>query len=143
MKPEAREFEKVNTGDFIPGVLTDIKYDMEHEFSYKGTKSISPGVKLIFQLEGYKDPKPSGWLKFMYADKSNLYKKYVSALVEGAKPFMDFDLEQLKGIKVKILYKDSDDGKYQNIDTIRPVGAKIKVDPKFVPKEADEETVPF
>ena len=141
--PPQKPMERIKTDDFVNGVLTEIKYDPIHTFTYKGESKEGPAVKLIFQLDGYAETKSSGWLKFMYAEKCNLYKKYIVSLVEGAKPFMQFDIEQLKGIKVKILWKDSDDGKYQNIDVIRAAEAKIQVNPSFVAEDTDPETVPF
>lgn len=40
---------------------------------------------------------------------------------------MDFDLDQLKGLKVKMLWKNKTyEGKeYQTIETIRPIGKKV------------------
>ena len=131
MKPPERVFEKVSTSNFIPGVITDIKYEQEHEFSYKGVTKTETGVKLIFNLVGHNDPKSSGWLKLNYGEKTNLYKKYISSLVEGAKPYIDFDLDQLKGMKVNILFIDSPDGKFQYIDTIRPADKKVVPDAAF------------
>lgn len=142
MKPTQREFEKVKTDDFISGVLIDVKYDQAHEFKGKNPRT-SPAVKFIFDLDGYKDKKQSNWMGFSYDEKSTLYQKYLVSLVESAKPYMDFDLDQLKGIEVKILYKDSPDGKYQNIDTIRPTKGKIKADAKFTPEEHEDEPLPF
>lgn len=138
MKPPKMPIEKVSTDDFIVGTLTELVYDMDHEFKSKfhTEPQNAPAIKFVFELDGYKEKKTSGWLKFNLHEKSNLYKKYVASLVENAVPYMDFDVAQLKGVRVKLLFKDADDGKYQHIDSIRPIGAKITNDPTFV--DADE-----
>ncbi len=125
MIPEKRkiDYEKCRTDDFTIGVIESIVYDMEHKSVYKGEAKVGPCVQLIFTLEGYKFPHKTPFMTFSYGEKSNLYKKYVSALVEGATPDMQFDLDQIKGMKVKILWKDK--GDYQHVDVIRPADAKI------------------
>ncbi len=72
-------------------------------------------------------------MKFTYAEKSNLYKKYISKLVENAEPDMDFDIDALNGMKVKTIW--SEDNDFQNIDNIFPINGKIKstAAPKVVP----------
>jgi hypothetical protein len=142
MQPKQREFERVSTDDFIVGVISNIEYDMEHKSTWKGEEKIGAAVRIKFNLEGYQYQKYSGWMSFQYGEKTNLFKKYLSSLVEGAQPNMKFDLDQLKNMRVKILFKDSEDGKYQNVDTIRPAEKKIVPDPKFTPS-TEEEAVPF
>jgi len=131
MKPTKKkmEFEKVKTDDFVSGSIEEIIYEKDHEFKFNGEMKKSDGVRLVFNVDGYKYPKKTPWMTFSYGEKTNLYKKYITSLVEGAFPDMDFDLDQLKGLKVKMLWKDV--GEYQHIETIRPVGKKvIPVSPK-------------
>ena len=125
MKPTKKpiEYEKVTTDDFVVGVIEDIKYEKDREFSYQGEKKKVDAVKIKFHVDGYKFSKQTPWMTFSYNEKSNLYTKYISSLVEGAHPDMDFDLDQIKGLKVRMLWKDK--GDYQHIETIRPVGKKI------------------
>lgn len=147
MKPPIKklEYEKINTSDFVTGSIEDVLYDQEHVFKGYGKDSdgnpkpdtVGPAVRLVFTVDGYKFPHKTPWMKFSYSEKSNLYKKFVSALVKDAKEFMDWDLDQLKGMKVKMLWADK--GEFQNLETIRPIGDKI------VPVEtpAGTEIVPF
>ncbi len=125
MKPpvQERNYEKVKTDDFLPGMIEDVQYDKEHPFKYKGVESTAFGVRFKFTLQGYKYPHFSRWMKFNYGEKANLYKKYLVPLVDGAKPEMDFDLDQLKGMKIKTLWSEKDD--FQNVETIRPAGKKL------------------
>lgn len=138
MKPPQRngskEFEKVAVGEFIIGTM-EVAYDQEHKFKgFQGKEdTIQPAVRFIFTLDGYKYKHYSRWMKFSYGEKANLYKKYVSKLVENAEPDMDFDLDALNGMKVKTIW--SEDNDFQNIDNIFPVNGKIASTsaPKAVP----------
>lgn len=134
MKPQKqapKDFERVSTDDFIPGVVEDIAYEEAHLFKgygkdKKGTPipdRTAPAVRFKFLLEGYKYPHYSRWMSFNYGEKSNIYLKFLVPLVEGAKPDMDFDLDQLKGLKVKILWAEKND--FQFVETIRPIGKKV------------------
>lgn len=129
MKPVKKEivYEKVSTDDFVVATIEDIQYETDREFTYKGEKKKSDAVKFKFIIEGMKYPKTTGWMSFSYDERSTLYSKYLTSLVEGSKPYMDFDLDQLKGLKVKMLWKNKTyEGKeYQTIETIRPIGKKV------------------
>lgn len=128
MKPVKKEivYEKVTTNDFVVATIDEIQYEKDREFTYKGEKRKSDAVRLKFIIDGLKYPKTSGWMTFSYGEKSSLYTKYLTSLVEGAKPHMDFDLDQLKGLKVKMLWKNfGDQDQYQGVDTIRPVNKKV------------------
>ncbi len=125
MKPTKQkiEYEKISTDDFVIGVIEDIIYEKNHEFKYQGEVKKADAVRLKFHIDGYKYSKPTPWMTFSYGGKTNLFTKYISSLVDGAVEDMDFDLDQLKGLKVKMLWKDK--GDFQHIETIRPVGKKI------------------
>ena len=136
------EYEKVKTDDFVVGEITEIKYDMERKSIWKGVEKVGPACRIIFQIDGCKFPHGTPWMSFNLSEKSNLFKKYVSSLVEGAEEFMEFDLDQLIGMKVKMLWKDN--GDFQHIEVIRPVGSKIvPILGKDEKKAESDEEAPF
>jgi hypothetical protein len=129
-KRENKDFEKVVIGEMLPGIIEQVCYDNEHKFKgfSGGEDTVQPAVRLKFKLEGYKFPHYTRWMKFNLGEKANLYKKYVSKLVDNAVPDMDFDLDILNGMKIKTVW--SEDNGFQNIDAIYPAGSKVKaVDP--------------
>ena len=145
MKPEKhsnKEFEKLVIGDMILGRIDDIQYDQEHKFKgFQGKEdTIQPAVRIKFILDGYSYPHYSRWYKFSYGEKSNLYKIFLVKLVENAKPDMDFDLDYLKSLKVKTLWTEN--GDFQNLESIFPAEGKVKADnpPK---QESIEEEIPL
>lgn len=130
MRPPSRpktEFEQVATDDWTVGVISEIQYNENHKRIWQGEEKVGPAVRLKFMLDGYQFPHYSGWLTFSYGEKTNLYKKYISTLVEGAVPEMEFDMDQLKDLPVKIMWKQN--GEYQNVELIRPINGKVKVLP--------------
>lgn len=143
MKPPTQklEYEKVDTSEFVLGSIEDVLYDENHLFKGYGKDEngtpnpdrVKPAVRLVFIVNGMKFPKKTSWMQFSYSAKANLFKKYISSLVENAEEYMDFDLDQLKGMKVKMLWADK--GEYQNIETIRPADGK-KIKPLNVAEEA-------
>lgn len=121
MKPEKRnngtiEFERVKTNVFISGIIEDIQRDKERVTVFKGKESVKDCVRLKFALDGYQYPKYSRWLTFSYGAKSRLFQTILKPLVPNAKPDMDFDLESLKGVRVKTFW--SQEGEYQNLQLI-------------------------
>lgn len=151
MKPPKRqmEYEKIKTDDFVAGTISEIVYDQEHLFKgYNGEPDThSPGVRLVFTVDGYKFAHKTPWMRFSYSAKANLYKKFVAPLVANAEEYMEFDLDLLKGMKVRMLWADN--GEYQNIETIRPIGDKVPYtkgpQPKFAEtvENESEDQVPF
>lgn len=143
MKPIHREmeFEKVKIGEFVEGEIVKIEYDQEHKSNYQGVEKIGPAVRLVFELKGYKYPHRSRWMSFSYGEKANLYKKYLTKLVEGACPDMDFDLDNLKNMRVKTIW--TEENGFQSIDSIFPIDKKIALN-AVVPilQEADLGTNP-
>ncbi len=127
MKPAKREFdyERVSTEDLVSGIIEDVQYEETHSFKgFQGAPDkVAPGIRFKFKLEGYSFPHYSRWMKFNYGAKANLFTKYLVALVEGAVPDMDFDLDQLKGLAVKTLWSEKNG--FQNLETIRPAKGKI------------------
>ena len=127
MKPKSndREFvqEAVKCEEWIRAEVTEVKYEEAHEFGGQFAKT-GEAVRIVFKLEGYAQPKSSRWLTFSYGEKSNLWLKFLKPLVPGAKPYMDFDIQELKGTKCKLMFtaSDSDDGKtFYNIEMVRPI----------------------
>lgn len=126
MRPpkQATDFERVKTGDFIEGKIIDVEYDMKHAFRGKFAREAA-AIRLIFELKNYKYKKRTRWMTFSLSEKSNLYKKYASGLIEGAYPDMEVDLDMLKGMEVKTIWEGDD---YQSVELIRPLREKLKVD---------------
>ena len=127
-KRDNKEFEKVKIGEMLSGIIETVQYDLEHRFrGFQGAEDTTQqATRLKFKLDGYEHPKYTRWMKFSLHEKSNLFKKYVSKLVEGAMPDMDLDLDVLNGVKIKTVW--SENGDFQNIDAIYPDGAKVKGD---------------
>ena len=149
-KPPKMQYEKVPVNDLIPAVIDDIEYEEKHEFIWKGKTVEASAVRFFFNIEGCKHLHQSRWMKFFYLDKSTLLKKYVMPLVEGAKANMDFDLNHLKGMKIKMLWVDGKDD-YQNIESIMPFDKKLPFTAEEAPPTeaagegpvSDEEPIPF
>lgn len=136
-------YEKVVIGEFIHGEIHDIEYDYDHKFTYKGEEKEGPAIRFIFKLEDYEFLHRSRWMAFNLGEKSNLYKKYVSKLVANAHKDMCFDLDALKGMKVKTIWEESNG--FQSVESIYPDGTKItveEIDPDTLPEE-EKESEPF
>lgn len=146
MKPIKQEtkYERVPVYDeWIMGTLEEIEYDQEHKRMWEGKEKVGPAVRFKFILEGCNFPKKTPWMTFNYSEKSNLYKKYISALVENPTPNMDFDLDALKGLKIKAMFTQN--GEYDNIAMIRPIKARVPFQKTVEPADPveDEEHIPF
>jgi len=161
MKPEKTktDFEKCPLDDFTQATIKDIQLEQTHIFKgFPGAEDKTcPAVRFVFEVEGMKFQHYSRWMKFNYGEKANLYVKFLSTLVEGAEPDMDFDLEALKGMKIKILWAEKNG--FQFPETVRPQGKKvpmlkeIQVEDELAPDEdvpehikkeqSKDEEVPF
>ena len=147
------EYERVRHDDFVKGVIEEIQEEPEHEFPVwkKGAdgKSVKTGtnkffgIRFKFSLEGYKFPKYSRWMKFLYSELSTLYNKYIANLVEGATPNMDLDIQDLKGMEVKTLWDNKD---FQGLVTIMPASgvkmAKTALSVRQDANDADTDSLP-
>lgn len=155
MKPpkNSNTYEKVKCGEFLLGTIDKIDYDMEHVFKgfQGGEDKKQPGIRFVVKLQGYEYPHRSRWMKFSLHEKSNLFKKYVSKLINNAHPDMDVDLDILIGMGIKTVWEEN--GEFQNIELIAPVGKKKDVpennfeepplpDDDFIP-EIEENDVPL
>jgi len=140
-KANTKDFEKVKVGEMIPGIIEEVQYHQEHTFKgFQGQPdTVQPAVRFKFKLDGYEHPHYTRWMKFSYHEKSNLYKKYVSKLVEGAMPDMDFDLDLLTSMKIKTVWSETKG--FQSIDAIYPDGDKVKPDAKLPEIDLDEPPV--
>lgn len=145
MKPankEKTQFEKVPMDDFVIGTIEAIEYDQEHLFKgYNGAEDkIKPAVRFKFKIENLSYSHYSNWMSFSYAEKANLYIKYLTPLVSEAAPNMDFDLDRLKGMKLKMLWTEFKG--FQKPETIRPFNGKIdslpSVSDSFEPEDDSE-----
>lgn len=138
MRPERRnghyDYEKVQTGDFIKGKILDIQYDKEHQFKYLGDIKVRPACRFVFELDGYKYKHYTRWMTFSYGEKTSLYKKYLSNLIDGAFPDFDFDLDTLKGMEVRTVWQGDN---FQEVEVIRPIGGKHR-DSETKPTDAKE-----
>ena len=143
MRPPKKEYEKVPVGIPINGIIHEVQYDEKR--TWKGftddgnTKpdTVFPGVRFAFDLDGCTFKHYSRWMKFNVGEKSNLYSKYLVNLIENAKPDMDFDLDELNGMRVTTVW--ADDGEYQKLESISANGPKITVDIA----DPEEKELPF
>jgi hypothetical protein len=126
-KRDNKDYEKVAIGEMLTGIIEECQYDEKHSFKGFQGKEDTVGIAIRFKLklDNYQFPHYSRWMRLSLSEKANLYKKYVVKLVEGAVPDMDMDLDALKNMKIKVIW--SEDGDFQNIDAIYPVGSKVKV----------------
>lgn len=125
------DFERI--GDFakydewVNGVISKIDLRENHRTGFKdektGADKYADQVRFAFTLNGAKYPHYSRWTTYSYGEKANLYLKYLKFLVENAQPDLEFDLDLLKGLPVKTMW--SQNGDFDNIEQIRPVGAKV------------------
>ncbi len=125
--PPNKSYEKIPIiGEFIHGYIAEVIYDPEHQFKSSFGDSVGPAIQFKFIVEGCKFPKKSKFLKFTYSKKSNLFKKYIVPLVQGAKEYMQYDAARLTGLKVKMIWKwDDPDQKFQSIELLKPADGKL------------------
>lgn len=138
------EYEKVLVDEWLPGMIEEIEYDMEHKSTFQGKEKVGAAVKIKMVLDGYKFPKSSGWMSFIYDEKSKLYKTFIVGLVDNPKPYMEFDMDSLKGMRIKGMWENNPKNpEYQNLVRIRPVGEKVPAG--AVPDEdaPEAEPIPF
>lgn len=132
-KMDPKDFEQVKVNDLLPSTIVSIEYEDNHQFpGFQGAPgTVEKGVRIKFSIDGYKHPKNSGWLKFSYGSKTNLYKKYLSSLVEGMSPDATFDLDHLVGMRIKTMWKQN--GTWQNLSLVVPFDKPIPYTPDPAP----------
>jgi hypothetical protein len=128
MRPPKKQYEKIPTGIEVAGVISNIEYDQNRAFKgFDGKPDVKLlGIKLVFSLDGCQYSHGTQWMKLSTHEKSTLYKKYITALVENSTPEMDFDLDVLKGMPIITIWEDN--GEYQNLKEIRPAISKMTVE---------------
>lgn len=130
MIPQKKEtnYEKVKVGEMLPATIKDIEYDMEHKRIWNGQESIYQACRFVFDIDGYEHNHYSNWMTFSYHEKSNLLNTYLYKLVEGIAPDSSFELDNLKGMRVKTVWaeKQGKKGIFQFIDSIWPLNGKYK-----------------
>ncbi|MFA5499466.1 MAG: hypothetical protein WC404_00125 [Candidatus Omnitrophota bacterium] len=149
MRPPKKEYEKVPTGIPVNGIIHEVQYDekrnwkgfIDPETGVAKKDSIFPGVRFVFDLDGCTYQHHSRWMKFNVGSQSNLFNKYLVNLIENAVPDMDFDLDELRGMRVTTVW--ADDGDYQKIESISATGPKITVDIKETNKDDFGQDLPF
>ena len=135
------DYERIQQYDeWISGEISEVHLREDHDTGFKypakkddgsphpqaGQPVICDQVRLKFSLDGHNYPHYSRWMRYSYGEKSNLYLKYLKYLVENAQPDMDFDLESLQTMKVKTMWSKSEDGKFDNLEQIRPLNGKCR-----------------
>jgi hypothetical protein len=131
MRPPRKEYERVPVGVPVIGIIEKVQYDEKHTFkAFKegDEDTIGLAIRFKFKLDGCEHAHYSRWMKLNVGEKANLYKKYLTALVENAVPDMDIELDILNGMAVKTVWKDN--GDFQNLESIEAIGKKVsQIDP--------------
>jgi hypothetical protein len=130
------EYERIPIyDDWVNGIIEDVTLKENHAFKGKFAK-VGDAIRFKFKIDGCEYPHYSGWMSYNLGKKSDIFKKYLVGLVEGAQPDMAFDLDRLKGLKVKMIWKAN--GDFDNLELIRPLGKKILPSGKVEDLTADE-----
>lgn len=138
------EYEKVVVDEWLLGEIQEIEYDLEHKSTFNGKEKTAPAVKIKMTFDGYEFPKSSGWMSFIYDEKSKLYKTYIVGLVANPVPYMEFDLDALKGMKIKGMWETNiKNPEYQNLVRIRPVGEKVAATAEPAEDAPEADPMPF
>ena len=75
-------------------------------------------------------------MTFSLGEKSNLFKLFVSKLIENAEPDMELDLDILQDMEVKTLWNEKDD--YQFIESVFPFKNKLPADTAIEQKHDED-----
>jgi len=142
MRPPKREFEKVPVGVPVLGVIEEVLYHENHTFpGFDGKEdTTATAIRFKFTLTDCQYFHYSRWMRLSLNTKATLYKKYASELIEGLVPDADIDLDILNGVAVSTIW--SNNGDFQNLDSISAVGPKIKIMPEVNLDEKPEEEPP-
>lgn len=148
------EYGKVALDEWIMGVIEEVqtRYD-QPTTNMKGEPCTKDQVRFKLLLDGYEFPYYSRWMTLSTHEKSNLYIKYINKLF-GAKVLPDtvWDLEKLRGLKIKVMYEEntSKAGRvFQNIAQLRATDqaqidmVELVVDETEETHDDSEETAPF
>lgn len=143
--------EPVPCDEFLGAVISEVKYEEAHAFTGQFAR-VGEAVRIVFTLDpingkAFEHPKSSRWMSFNYDQKSNLFKNYILPLVKNAKPYMDFDVTSLKGVRCRLMFEESqnDEGKkFYNIMMVKPEkGVVVDSLPVIQVEEVDTDGTPF
>ena len=143
--------EPVPCDEFLGAVISDVKYEEAHAFTGQFAR-VGEAVRIQFTLDpingkAFEFPKSSRWMSFNYDQKSNLFKNYLQPLVKNAKPYMDFDITNLKGIRCRLMFEESqnDEGKkFYNIMMVKgEKGKEVESLPTIQLDTEDSQETPF
>ena len=142
LPPEKKktDFERIPVYDeWVNGEIVEIQYDENHKSIYQGQTRVKPAVRFSLRLDGCRFNHKTRWMTFNYSEKAYLYKTFLKELVEGATEYMRFDLDALKGMKIKTMWQA--DGDYDNLMAVRPLEARLPLSAGLVEGEPPEEEV--
>lgn len=141
--------EPVPCDEFLGAVISDVKYEEAHNFTGQFAR-VGEAVRIQFTLDPingkpFEHPKYSRWMSFNYDEKSNLFKNYIKPLVKDAKPYMDFDITNLRGTRCRLMFEESqnDEGKkFYNVTIVKSEKGK-SVETLPIIQLDHEDEVPF
>ncbi|HET9146153.1 MAG TPA: hypothetical protein VFN81_08715 [Sphingomicrobium sp.] len=127
MKPpkKIRDFETVPVDKWMAGTITAIEHDPAHMFGGGPTANVNEAIRITFSIDGLRFPHRTGWMTFSYGPGATLLERYLKSLVDGARADMDFDIEDLRSMRVETLWRPTPRGK-QDVAAIRPLGEKLR-----------------
>ena len=143
--------EPVPCDEFLGAVISDVKYEEAHAFTGQFAR-VGEAVRIQFTLDpinekAFEFPKNSRWMSFNYDQKSNLFKNFILPLVKNAKPYMDFDIVKLKGVRCRLMFEESqnDEGKkFYNIMMVKAEkGKEVDSIPTIQLDHEDTQETPF
>ena len=140
------DYERVVDDEWVEGVIIDVQERVNDKKKYKedGVEKFKTvdEVRLVFKLDGYKFNHYSRWSTKSVNKKANLFVKYLKELVPGLLPDKAIDLDALKNMKVKTMWKSNtlDNGvTYQSVAMVRPLETKNPEDIYMMVLEDDKE----
>ena len=153
------DYERVEVDVWVTGTIADVQERLNEHRRYKNQETgeweekAVEECRFVFELDGYKFKHYSRWMTLSSHKKANLFKKYLRGMLEEqATPDADYNLDLLKGVKIKTMWEETiapDGDVFQSILSIRAVGEipdirmpeEKSAEEKQSPKE--EEEIPF
>lgn len=136
MYPPKRDYERLETGVEISGVIANVEYDENRTFKgFDGKPNQKlTGIRFVFNFDDYAFPHSTRWMKFSTYEKSALYDKYLKVLIKDIFSNASFDFDSMKGMRVITTW--STNGDFQNLETIKPADKMLEV--KFTDVTEDD-----
>lgn len=143
-KMDPKDYERVPVGVFVTGEIAEVQHEKDHIFKGKNATT-ADAIRFKLTLDGLKFPHYSRWMTFTTSEKSNLYLKWLSALVEGAKPDMNINIKILEHLRIKMIWiNDPRNPDFQSIQLVLPADdVKILAGETPPPAAEGEDVVPF